>query len=145
MGVFYDVEVEVPLEDLTDSERDGIWWQSKTFNGWGTVVITREGRLFEYEYETVPEDERPYCKGKKPEERDALDKLCGSIRRIPLRPQDDKNYHGDFNFYGSSEDVKNDEWFEYIARFSDGQLQWVKRFAEHQKPPQKGDESGTEK
>lgn len=35
----------------------------------------------------------------------------------------DTDYHGDLNFYGD----KNGVWYEYIARFTDGQLQYIKR------------------
>ena len=127
MGVFYTIKVNVPLEGLTDKERDKIWWQSKTFESWGDLIITAEGRLFEYDYENVPEDERPHCKGKRPEERSDLDKLAGCIRKAPLRPENDKNYHGDLNFYGCKDGLGKGEGFDFIARFSDGQLQWIKR------------------
>lgn len=130
MGLFYTVNVKVPLEGLTDQERDKTWWQTKDFDGWGTVEITPEGRLFEYDYETTPEDERPDCKGKPPEERTALDKFRGAIRKVSLKPENDTNYHGDLNFYGTKDGLGKGEWFEYVARFTDGQLTGIVRIKE---------------
>ena len=46
-----------------------------------------------------------------------------SIKKITI------DFHGDLRFYtfkGSREE-NNYEWFEYIARFTDGKLQWIKR------------------
>lgn len=127
MGVYYNIGIKVPIEGLTDTERDSIDWQIKDFDGWGDLLISEDGRLFDYDYEVVPEDERPYCKGKPPGERDAWDKFFGAIRKKKLIPKNDKNYHGDLIFYGSNKKVKNNDWFEFIARFIDGKLERIKR------------------
>lgn len=122
MGLFYTVHVKIPLEGITEHECDQVWWQTKDFDGWGDIEISPDGRLFEYEYEDVPEDDRPMCKGKPPEERTVYDKIVGCIRRVPLKPEHDKKYHGDLNFYGQEDGVKDGEWLEYNARFADGSL-----------------------
>jgi hypothetical protein len=39
------------------------------------------------------------------------------------------DFHGDLRFYTSkgSREENNYEWFEYEARFTEGNLQWIKR------------------
>lgn len=46
-----------------------------------------------------------------------------SVKKITI------DFHGDLRFYTSkgAREENNYEWFEYIARFTDGKLQWIKR------------------
>jgi hypothetical protein len=46
-----------------------------------------------------------------------------SVKKITI------DFHGNLRFYTSqgSRETDNYEWFEYVARFTDGNLQWIKR------------------
>jgi len=118
MGMFDYLRVEYPLPGLTPEQIDRGGWQTKDANDYlpqlETYRLTIDGRLMKpvIEQSEVPEDERPYCKGKPPEERTDVDKFCGMIK-FTQTGEVDMNYHGYFNFYG---DV-NGEWFEFDAKF----------------------------
>ena len=115
-------EYPLPIEGLENAE-----FQTKDTpeQYLETYRITKAGRLLQpiVRREVVPEDERPNCIGKPPEERTEVDKFIGAMRVIVER-EEDMNYHGDLDFYGGR---TNDEFYEFVARFTEGQLQWIKQ------------------
>lgn len=126
MGLFDFLKVEVDLPDLTKEQIENIKFQTKDTDEQYLVTyrISPEGRLLEpqIKYGTVPEDERPYCKDKPPEERTVVDKFIGS-QSCTVIAEKDLNYHGWLNFYGSI----GDDWFEYNAKFTDGKVVEIQR------------------
>lgn len=136
MGMFDYVRSEIPLPDGFTGEL-----QSKDFDCTMTeIVIRANGRLEieRFEYETTPKDERPYPDA----DEDSAMSFVGCIRKVNRR-WEDMDYHGDFEFYGYErvgpqtfvplyDGAKvgyykgETRWHEYVARFSDGQLAWVK-------------------
>ena len=51
----------------------------------------------------------------------------GSLRAVPVGDRY-TDFHGDLQFYDFVEQADGQgEWFEYVARFTDGQLQWIRR------------------
>ena len=114
MGMFDYVRSETPLPDGFTGEL-----QSKDFDCTMTEIIIRESGRLEiehFDYETVPKEERPYP------DREGIMGMCGMLRKVN-RHWVDLDYHGDFNFYGYDSDKV---WHEYIARFSSGQLDWIR-------------------
>lgn len=117
--MFDYVRSQVPLPDGFQGEL-----QSKDFDcAMAVIEIRGDGTLWieRYEQEMVPETERPYP--------DATDwrKWVGSMRRINER-WERLSYHGDMNFYGNEGRYGEPGycWHEYVARFSDGHLDWIK-------------------
>ena len=123
MGMFDYLVCEAPLPDGRIVE--GAVWQTKDSPcDMGLVKITSGGRLLyeEAHYEDVPEEQRPYYG--KPEWKDgSLFQICGMIRRVVDRVVD-AEYHGDVRFYRADFD---EPWEEYEARFTNGQLQSIRR------------------
>lgn len=98
--------------------------------------ITKEGRLVKHrwDWEQTPENEKPYPNAEGIKALfGSLRKKAGSYRVIDL------NFHGDINFYGdiNSGEIRTinietgvdtnhpgptPEWFEYVARFTEGRL-----------------------
>ena len=121
--MFDYLKCEYPLPD--DHMQDHLF-QTKSLPAMflDTYVITRAGRLVHqaYRMEEVPEEERPFYG--KPEWDDGwLSRFAGSLRRIPLGDVD-LEWHGDVRFYESADDGT---WYEYRARFTDGQLESIQR------------------
>jgi len=86
-----------------------------------TYTITAGGRLVHHfrEWELTPEEEKPH-----PHAKDWRG-LFGMYREVKGSQKIvDTNYHGDLEFYTSG---KDNEWFQYTARFTDGQLTSIKR------------------
>ncbi len=81
--------------------------------------------LHEVRIESVPESERPAWGT--PDWETPWGRLFGSLRAVPVGDRD-TGFHGDLQFYKLVEHVDGQgEWFEYVARFTDGQLQWLRR------------------
>lgn len=141
MGMFDYVKCDLPLPDGWDMANDYVGLQSKDFDCTMTTIrITAEGRLLIERYETyvVPKEERDYPDAKP----GSWQEVCGMLGKRDRR-WEDLNYHGDFEF-GGLEDLKDDYWVDaprhtnggwmqkryrhhdYIARFNDGQLVWLK-------------------
>jgi hypothetical protein len=82
-------------------------------------TITKDGRLTVEQFRMEDDDEAP-----EPE--------LGSkwrfprIRRVPLGVAD-TGFHGDIRFY----DSVDGEFFEYVARFTNGSLEWIRPWAEY--------------
>lgn len=81
-------------------------------------TITTEGRLIHhvYTYECV----------------DDPGSFVGYYMKIISAELVDTGYHGDLNFYNTDRDsvTGGHTWWEYVARFTDGTLQWIKRVEE---------------
>lgn len=121
MGMFDYVTCEVPLPDGWQPDE----LQSKDFDcSMTTVRVSAEGRLLieRYDSYTVPKEERP-CPDA-PE--GSIEAICGILGKRNRR-WEDLNYHGDFNFYGG---VFKNDWHEYYARFTEGQLDRIWRVHE---------------
>ena len=112
MGMFDYVDVDqkhgIPV----------IQYQSKDLDCEMTVIrITSDGRLEieRFEYESVPKSERLY-----PDD-DGFLGMMGSQRKVNRR-WEDLNYHGMFNFYGNDGPNFEGEWYDFDAKFTDGNL-----------------------
>lgn len=137
MGMFDTVWCDWPLPA---PEAQHFQFQTKDLAcGLDEYRITAAGRLVEYiwDYEDVPAAELPV----------PAHPWVGCVRRVPgSERQIDQDYHGDLNFYGSAqtgdvfafnlrtgEDVLHPgpapEWYEFVARFTDGQVQSIRRLA----------------
>ncbi len=123
MGMYDTLFIHADMLPVSDEEKikigDAIDWQTKDLECIMTeVYITDDGevKISCWEYETVPKEERPH-----PEE-DGILGLCGSVRRINEHLET-LPYHGYINFYS---DVKG-EWYEFIAKFTDGKLVNIER------------------
>jgi hypothetical protein len=121
MGMFDYVQCEVPLPDGLQP----IELQTKDFECDMVVhVITKDGRLMMDcgHNEMVPLMERPYWKPEwgdsaSAENEHPWEAICGSMRHVPK--YEDASFHGIINFYGRDGD---NNWHEYNAKFTDGQL-----------------------
>ena len=125
MGMFYYLTCEYPLPD---PEAQRLRFQTKSLECLlDRYTITADGRLILHQvrYEAVPEAERP-CWGT-PDWEKPFRKLLGSLRAVQVGNRDTQ-YHGDIRFYEHVERQDGGrEWFEFAARFTDGQLQWIRR------------------
>ena len=129
MGMFDEVKVLYPLPD---PEVQGHAFQTKDLDCMmDDYTITNEGRLIHHTYQTeeVPEEEREYYGTPEWNERPFV-RLFGMIRRVPTGDVDTE-YHGDIHLYTHTGDWNNDRAsvveYDYKARFTEGQLQWIKR------------------
>lgn len=98
-------------------------YQSKDFDCELTMIrITESGRLEieRFEYESVPKEERPYPNDV------GLAGMMGSLRKVNTK-WEDLNYHGMFNFYGNDGEGFEGEWFDFVAKFTDGNLVEINR------------------
>lgn len=110
MGMFDRVYCEVPLPDGFTGEM-----QTKDFDcALNTLLIRADGRLMmqECDWKEVPLDERP---------NPAFPSM-GSRRAINKRWRD-LDFHGEFHFYGS--EGAGGVWHEYVARFTNGALEFI--------------------
>lgn len=136
MGMFDYIECEYPLPDGFVPP-PGWEFQTKDTEAMYMEVyrITKDGRLIHEacDYEIVPEEERPYYG--KPEFEGFL-KIAGSQRKVNERDEDEQ-YHGDLEFYGSNITGCGPEGYiteddapmvrrEYTARFTNGNLQEIR-------------------
>ncbi len=99
MGMFDTLKCEYPLPDKT-VQKDS--FQTKSLDCLlDNYTISKRGKL-------ILHRQRHYEK---------------TVKKIYL------DFHGDLRFYTStgSNEENNYEWFEYIARFTEGNLQWIKR------------------
>lgn len=124
MGMYDTIICEYPLPDGY-TVKPGDSFQTKSLDCLlYEYTITKDGRLFleVYDYINVPEEERPYYGTP---EFTGLGKLVGAIRRENKRISYLDDYTGDITFYTS--DPHTSIWYEYIAQFSGGLLQSIKR------------------
>lgn len=124
MGMYDFVICEYPLPD---SEVQDAKFQTKDFDcNLDEYVITKDGMLIHkvFTYEVVPEEERPYYGT--PKWDDPLYQLFGMLRLKHVRDEVMSDFHGDVRFYT----FKDDGFYEYVARFSYGKLDFIKRIEE---------------
>ena len=130
MGMFDEVRVEYPLPD---PEAQGLVFQTKSLDSLlDDFTVTHDGRLILHavDFDTVPEEERPNY-GKPEWEHGALSQLMGSIRRVPLGDVEIP-YKGDVEIHTStgSREAGDYRWYEYVIRFEEGRVRWIKRASE---------------
>ena len=115
MGMYDEIKCDYPLPDAHMQNRT---FQTKSFDCLlDRYTISDEGRLIHntHTLELTPEDKLPY-----PDTP-----FIGMYTRVETGPVDTE-YHGDVFFY-DWDDRSNSDLIEYQARFTDGQLQWIKR------------------
>jgi hypothetical protein len=121
MGMFDYIRCEVALPDGWVAGE----LQTKDFDcEMITHVISKDGRLLfdRGGWEAVPLLQRRLWRAawgdsEQAEKDHVLEAAFGSMRRVPN--YQDENFHGLVNFYGHD---KDDQWHEYNAKFTDGQL-----------------------
>lgn len=113
MGLFDDLKCEYPLPD--SNMQDHAFQTKSLDNRLDQYRITKDGRLMvaEYRLDPIPESERKH--------------FLDCTHRVELGERDTQ-YHGDIVFYAFEDRYDNSDMIEYQARFTDGQLQWIKRW-----------------
>lgn len=117
MGMFDYVRSQIALPDGFTGQL-----QCKDFDCELAVVEIREdGTLWieRFDHEIVPLAERPYP------DADDWRAIIGMIRRSNDR-WEQIPFHGEMNFYGG----EGKDWHEYVARFTDGKLAFIRSIAE---------------
>lgn len=118
MGMFDEIKCEAPLPETPIPPPGDVFQTKDTPDQRMTrYTITADGKLTwrPYHMETVPKEDRKY-----PDE-DGIFGLIGSIRRVEQDPVAIA-YHGDICFYAAGGRYGDGGWWEYRARFTDGQL-----------------------
>ena len=119
MGLFDNVKLSsmVNLPEFTGGNQADIEWQTKDIQDpcMDTYLI-RDNRLIKicHEWEEVPLGERVNIGG-----------LNVPLIRPKKTWEEDTNYHGKFRFYTMIQepgDTGKDMWYEYEAKFTDGEL-----------------------
>ncbi len=127
MGMFDEIRCEYPLPDAV--VQDALFQTKSLDSVMDHYTITRDGKLIHHKvrYEEVPEEERPYY-GTPEWEEDKIVRSFGCLKRVPVGDVE-VPYHGDIYFYTTigTPGADDYEWFEYQARFTEGELQWIKR------------------
>lgn len=139
MGMFDRIKCSY---SLPGDPPEGIEFQTKDLdNCLDDYEITSEGRLVhhQWDWEETPEDDKPY-----PNATD-WKAAFGCIRKVKDSHRVvDLDYHGDLKFYGDAHSGElrminfqtghdelhtgpGPEWFEYVARFTHGKLESVRR------------------
>jgi len=120
MGMFDTIKVDSSLLPVEDDERillDGINFQTKSFNNFmDDYEITHDGELLMYSYKMIN------LEVEKNGDEDWTG-MFGRTKRV-LDRKSKVDYHGMINFYYYD---KEDNWFEFKARFTDGQLEYIVR------------------
>ncbi len=135
MGMFDYICCEYPLPDdppewVQRHAREGVFQTKDTEAQFlETYTITADGKLIHHamQYESVPENERPYW-GTPEWETSPFSRACGCIRAVPRGDVELSDFHRDLRFYTSND---THEFFEYIARFTNGRLQHLKPAPRH--------------
>jgi hypothetical protein len=134
MGMFDYIECKIPLLDApSEFITKNTLFQTKDTpeQGMETYTITKEGRLIHHavKYEDVPENERPYWGTPEWDNFPPL-RFCGCIRSVPIGDID-TNFHGDLRFGESFRNPYSDGPmylnYDWVARFTNGQLEYIKR------------------
>lgn len=129
MGLFDEIFCEYPLPEGFEHLQDKVF-QTKDLDNYMTrYVIKKDGGLYQriYEVEDIPEDEvdttvifpvRHRRTGK------VTDTLVTKLHDMPIVGE----VHGDIHFYTSTGSRKTNDfhWYDFVARFNDGKLKWIK-------------------
>lgn len=117
MGMYDELTCEYPLLDKHKKYQNETFQTKSLINCLDKYVITRDGELFHqsYNWDIVPEEERPYYKDP------TWDKFSwiGCLKTTPNEPVK-LNHTGEVRFYFWDTDI--DLFIEYIAFFSKGKL-----------------------
>lgn len=141
MGMYDHVELpeDIDLPGFPDDEDPSEHtWQTKDFHCVMTTYrITEDGRLEEelWHSEEVPKEERPFPDADPEEE--PFKALMGSVNRVN-DGWEEKDFHGVMNFctiiyeeapedYDPLEDERENEFYDYEAKFTDGELEEIRR------------------
>tara|TARA_R110002051_G_scaffold325519_1_gene428461 strand:+ start:148 stop:534 length:387 start_codon:yes stop_codon:yes gene_type:complete len=117
MGMYDNLKIKTELLPITDEEKHLLGenpdWQTKDFDCiLSTAEITEEGNLkfrrFSYGWDENAVSGMTKITGKK-----------GALTEENVQWVDLKDYHGFVNFYTHD---KNNEWWEFDAKFTDGKL-----------------------
>ena len=113
MGLFTDVKIAEEL--LPEQYRDLTGWQTKEIvePDMQELEITTEGYLY-YHWNEYEFDEETYNQNK---DKGGLLALCG-IMKVKQEHRDKLNFHGDLHAHT----YDRTEWFELVARFTEGKL-----------------------
>lgn len=135
--MFDYIKCEFPLpDDEASPPPAGTIFQTKDTpeQGLVTYTIEKDGTfsVVEFDYETVPEEERPY------HGRGGIFDLIGSLRTTNERRVVLDDYHGDVEFYTSVKTDAGYEYWTYVARFTDGKCVKIK-LIEHPKTAARGE------
>lgn len=131
MGMFDEIICDYPLPDNPPEWIRKAVFQTKDFeNLLDTYVITDTGRLIRHckEYETVEDKSHPF----------------GFYLHPVKEWEEDTEYHGDLVFYTGNVTSRDKDgtctvrqgtgdqplFVEYKARFTEGQLQWIRRLSD---------------
>lgn len=121
MGMFDNLKISTNKLPLTDSEKLSIGenpdWQTKDFECiMSTAEITEDGELkflnFRYEWDENIKSEMFFLTGK-----------MGGLVTKDEQWIELNNYHGYINFYSTVNSI----WYEFNAKFTDGQLLNIER------------------
>lgn len=129
MGMFDYVRCQMPLPEPPTPPLPTTFFQTKDteqlsgqcyLENWS---ITADGRLIHHKPEYLWEPN---------EENDGFEKYAGALKTTSVTDVVHQ-FHGDFCFYHRA---ANDEWWEYVARFTDGLCTSI-RCSEHEVPAAK--------
>jgi hypothetical protein len=123
MGMFDDITCEADLpEGHPEGKRD---FQTKSLGSClNHYTITKDGRLMLHRYHVEDLEDDPDAP-EVPEEKPLRRFLFRRTKRTRLEDLDTE-FHGDFDFYDSIEGTR----YEYVARFTHGQLEWIRKLEE---------------
>lgn len=117
MGMFDTLKINTEMLPITDDEKlslgENPGWQTKDFDNILSIAeITEDGKLrykkFTYEWDENAESGMTELTG-----------LNGALIEDNVHWVDLPDYHGFVNFYTHD---KNDKWWEFDAKFTDGNL-----------------------
>ena len=126
MGMFDEIRMEYPVPD---SEVQDHWFQTKDFHCiMDRYTVSKDGRLIHHKvrYERATEQSDA---DKSSSERDKKPIWeWPSLVEVPLGDED-INYHGDIRIITCLESDDSDDRisYQYLVRFTEGIVQWVKR------------------
>jgi hypothetical protein len=137
-------EEEGGQEDLAGKP---VVFQTKDLENYLGTYVIRDGRLYErvYEYDDVPEEERPYYGKLEWDEGGPVFgkdfyRRSGSRRVVSYRDED-LEYHGDLIFYTTKKDLGlageyGTGLVTFRARFTEGDLQWIRPYDRKEAGPE---------
>ena len=127
MGLYSNVKCEYLLPGATKEVQNDMFQTKDLENLMDYHTITEDGELLYhiYEYYEVPEEERPHY-GTPEWDEEPFRRSVGSIKS-KFKGYKKINHHGIINIYTIG---KNNEWWEYEIKFTDGKIVDVKRINE---------------
>lgn len=126
--MYDEIKCKYPLPRTPKSLQGGLFQTKDLENLLEIYTIARNGKLIHHvtKLVSVPEKKRPFYG--KPEWKRPWGKYFGSMKEVPVKDVT-VPYHGDINFYThtGSHEKKNFKWYEYVARFTHGKVEYIKR------------------